>query len=456
MGPNRAGSWVTMLRESSSTVRVRTTLGAVAVLGLSLIVTSVALVVFIRRSLTEDVRVAGRVRAAPIARDLSRGMRPAVFTDTFGDDEYVQILDGNGRVIASSENMAGAPPPATHLQDGGSVEVDVPFDDDPFLAVADGSADGRTVIVGRSLDNVVESSSALVGILLIGVPLLVLFTGAVAWRLVGKALSPVEAIRSQVETISMKDLHRRVPAPETEDEIGRLAATMNQMLGRLEQGRARQRRFVSDASHELRSPVASIRQHAEVAIAHPASTSTLDLATLVLSENVRLQTLVEDLLLLTRMDEYAADGRRDPVDLDDIVLAHMERIRAGNDRALDTSGISAGRVLGDRRQLDRLVANLVDNAARHSERALVVSLVEEGGEVILRVDDDGPGVPPADRSRIFERFVRLEEARDRDSGGAGLGLAIVAEVARSHGGVASADRSPLGGSRFEVRLPRSA
>lgn len=447
---------MTMLRESSSTVRVRTTLGAVAVLGLSLIVTSVALVVFIRRSLTEDVRVAGRVRAAPIARDLSRGMRPAVFTDTFGDDEYVQILDGNGRVIASSENMAGAPPPATHLQDGGSVEVDVPFDDDPFLAVADGSADGRTVIVGRSLDNVVESSSALVGILLIGVPLLVLFTGAVAWRLVGKALSPVEAIRSQVETISMKDLHRRVPAPETEDEIGRLAATMNQMLGRLEQGRARQRRFVSDASHELRSPVASIRQHAEVAIAHPASTSTLDLATLVLSENVRLQTLVEDLLLLTRMDEYAADGRRDPVDLDDIVLAHMERIRAGNDRALDTSGISAGRVLGDRRQLDRLVANLVDNAARHSERALVVSLVEEGGEVILRVDDDGPGVPPADRSRIFERFVRLEEARDRDSGGAGLGLAIVAEVARSHGGVASADRSPLGGSRFEVRLPRSA
>ncbi|MDQ3618851.1 MAG: HAMP domain-containing histidine kinase [Actinomycetota bacterium] len=455
MGPDRPGSWLARLRESTGTVRVRTTLGAVVVLGLSLIVASVALVVFIRHSLTEDVRVAARVRAAPIASDLARGMRPDAFTDTFGDDEFVQILDGNGRVIASSENIAGATPPPNLDQDGGSVQIDVAFDDDPFLAVADVSADGRTVIVGRSLDNVVESSSALVGILLIGVPLLVLFTGAVAWRLVGKALSPVEAIRSQVETISMKDLHRRVPASDTADEVGRLAATMNQMLGRLEQGRARQRRFVSDASHELRSPVASIRQHAEVAIAHPNSTSTRDLADVVLVENSRLQSLVEDLLLLTRMDEHDSDDGQGPVDLDDIVFAHMERIRAGNGRSLDTSGLSAGRVLGDHRKLDRMVANLVDNAVRHSEKAIAVSLAEEGQEVILRVDDDGPGVPPEDRSRIFERFVRLEEARDRDSGGAGLGLAIVAEVARSHGGLASVAHSPLGGSRFEVRLPRA-
>ena len=455
MGPSRAGSWLARLRESTSTVRVRTTLGAVAVLGLSLILASVALVVFIRRSLTDDVRAAARVRAAPISSDLAIGISPTAFTDTFGDDEYVQILDGNGGVIASSENMAGAPPPANLLQDGGSVEVDVPFDDDPFLAVADVSGDGRTVVVGRSLDNVVESSSALVGILLIGVPLLVLFTGAVAWRLVGKALSPVEAIRSQVETISMKDLHRRVPAPDTADEIGRLAATMNQMLARLEQGRTRQRRFVSDASHELRSPVASIRQHAEVAIAHPTSTSTQDLADVVLVENSRLQSLVEDLLLLTRMDEHDSEDGEGPVDLDDLVLAHMERILAGNGRSIDTSGISAGRVLGDHRRLDRMVANLVDNAVRHSDKAMAVSLAEEGREVILRVDDDGPGVPPADRSRIFERFVRLEEARDRDSGGAGLGLAIVAEVAKSHGGLASVTHSPLGGSRFEVRLPRA-
>lgn len=436
-------------------MRMRTTLGATAVLGLSLVIASVALVVFVRRSLTEDVRTAAQVEAASLQRGLADDVSPEVLAGSDGDEGYVQILDGDGRIIASTDSMSGAPPPPTAAWDGGGAEVDVPFDDDPFLAVGETSGDGRIAVVGRSLDNVVESTSTLVGILLIGIPLLLLLTGAVAWRLVGKALSPVEAIRSQVETISMEDLHRRVPSASSADEIGRLATTMNRMLGRLEEGRARERRFVSDASHELRSPIAIIRQHAEVAGAHPETTSTRDLAGLVLSENARLQRLVEDLLLLARMDEYGSDNRMEPVDLDDIVLAHMDRIRAVNGRASDPSGVSAARVTGDRRQLDRLVANLVDNALRHSKNEIAVSLREHDGEVVLTVDDDGPGIPPEDRRRIFERFVRLDEARDRDSGGAGLGLAIVAEVARKHRGVACATDSPLGGSRFEVRLPRS-
>ena len=455
MASEGGASWLDRVRASAGTVRVRTTLGATAVLGLSLVIASVALVVFVRRSLTEDVRTRAQVEAASLQRGLADDISPDVLANSDGDDGYVQILDVDGRVIASTGNMSGAPPPPTVAWDGGGTEVDVPFDDDPFMAVGETSGDGRVAVVGRSLDSVVESTSTLIGILLIGIPLLLLLTGAVAWRLVGKALSPVEAIRSQVETISMEDLHRRVPSASSTDEIGRLATTMNRMLGRLEEGRARERRFVSDASHELRSPIAIIRQNAEVASAHPETTSTRDLAGLVLSENARLQSLVEDLLLLARMDEYGSDSSMEPVDLDDIVLLHMDRIRAVNGKASDPSGLSAGRVTGDRRQLDRLVANLVDNALRHSKDEIAVSLREHDGEVVLTVDDDGPGIPPGDRNRIFERFVRLDEARDRDSGGAGLGLAIVAEVARKHGGFACAMDSPLGGSRFEVRLPRS-
>ena len=456
MADKDGASWVHRARESVGTVRVRTTLGATAVLGLSLIIASVALVTFVRRSLTEDVRTAARLEAVSHQRSLVGDVSPDALTNSNGDDGYVQILDRSGGVIASTDNMTDAPPPPASAWTEDGTHVDVPFDDDPFLAVGAKSSNGRVAVVGRSLDNVVESSSTLTGMLLIGIPLLLVFAGTVAWRWVGKALSPVEAIRSQVERISMEDLHRRVPSASPADEIGRLATTMNRMLGRLEEGRARQRRFVSDASHELRSPIAIIRQHAEVARAHPESTSTQDLADLVLSENARLQSLVEDLLLLARMDEDGSRQVKDPVDLDDIVLVHMARIRAANGRVADSSGISAGRVMGDRRQLDRMVANLVDNALRHSKNEIAVSLSERDGEVVLTVDDDGAGIPPADRQRIFERFVRLDEARDRDSGGAGVGLAIVAEVALNHGGVARATESPLGGSRFEVRMPRSS
>ncbi|MDQ3645459.1 MAG: HAMP domain-containing histidine kinase, partial [Actinomycetota bacterium] len=234
----------------------------------------------------------------------------------------------------------------------------------------------------------------------------------------------------------------------------RLAHTMNTMLKRLEDSQARERRFVSDASHELRSPVATIRQHAEVALAHPESSSIESFAQHVLSEDLRLQRLVEDLLLLARTDELKS-GPRAAVDLDDVVFEELERLKHITKKEVDGTGVSAGRVEGDRGRLSRLVANLLENAARHASGGVAVSLGEVGDEVVLTVDDDGPGIAPGDRHRVFERFVRLEEARDRDSGGTGLGLAIVAEVTRSHGGSARVLESPRGGARFEVRLPRA-
>ncbi|MGH2806075.1 MAG: sensor histidine kinase [Actinomycetota bacterium] len=432
-------------RSRRGTVRVRTTAAAVAVVAVVLVVASVAMVVLLRRSLTGDVRLAAQQRAAAIADLVSASASLRV--DRVGDDEFIQIVDGEGRVVVASDNVANEPSFAGHT--GESLEV--PFDDDPFL-VATAEAGERTVVVGRTLDTVVESSAAVVGLLAIGVPLLLAVVAAITWRVVGAALAPVESIRSEVLTISTERLDRRVPVPATSDEIARLATTMNEMLERLQAGTERQRRFVSDASHELRSPVATIRQHAEVALSHPEGTSIDYLAGVVLAEDLRLQRLVEDLLLLTRMDENATHPRAQ-IDLDDVVFEDVAR-RDGRSH-IDVRGVSSGRIAGDRNAIGRLVANLLDNGCRHSRDGVTVALFEHGDDVVLQVDDDGPGIPPEERSRVFERFVRLEEARDRDSGGAGLGLAIVAEVAARHGGTAEVSESPRGGARIEVRFPRA-
>lgn len=310
-----------------------------------------------------------------------------------------------------------------------------------------------TVLVSRTTEGVRESTDVVTGGLAAGLPLLLLIVAATTWRIVGRALAPVEAIRSEVDEISTAQLHRRVPTPAVHDEVGRLATTMNRMLDRLEQGQARQRRFVSDASHELRSPVASIRQHAEVALAHPDRTTIPDLADTVLAETLRVQHLVADLLLLARADEQTAALERTSVDLDDIVFDHAARLRATTSLRIDTTAVSAGRVAGDPAQLRRLVGNLADNAARHATARVAFTLVADDESVLLRVDDDGPGIPDADRDRVFERFVRLDDARDRDHGGAGLGLPIVASIAATHKATVTISRSPLGGARFEVRLP---
>jgi signal transduction histidine kinase len=256
-----------------------------------------------------------------------------------------------------------------------------------------------------------------------------------------------------VEAISVKELHRRVPDPPGRDEIARLASTMNSMLERLEKAAVRERRFVSDASHELRSPVAAIRQQAEVALSHPDRTTMEELAGIVLEENVRLQRIVEDLLLLTRVDEGTLQLRKAPVDLDDLMFEEAARLRAATGLRIDIARVSAGRVIGDRGRLERLLRNLTDNAARHAVSEIRLGLRGDDREVALEVDDGGPGVPADKRDAVFERFTRLDDARDRQHGGAGLGLAIVAEIAAAHGGSASVSDAPSGGARFLVVLP---
>lgn len=433
-------------------IRVRTTAAAVLVVGVSLLVAATAVVTFLDRSLRGHVRTEGLIRAQAIADEFATGA--SSFTPGDPDEEFVQVLDADGKVLMASANVSGRPP-IVRISPGQTRTIEtVPFEDEPFLAVATSVSGGRgTVIVGRSLEAQVDARSAVIRLLSVAVPILLLIVGAVTWWMVGRALAPVDSIRAEVEAISSSELHRRVPDPPGSDEIARLATTMNRMLARLEEGHLRQRRFVSDASHELRSPVASIRQHAEVALSHPEGARTDELARAVLEEGIRLQGIVDDLLLLSSIDEGSLQVRSDPVDLDDVVFEEAARLRGSTDLRIDSESVSAARLAGDRQQLQRLVRNLTDNAARHARGTVALSLREVDGEAVFTVEDDGEGVAAEDRERIFERFVRLDQARDRDGGGSGIGLAIVWEVTALHRGTVAVSDGDLGGARFEVRFP---
>lgn len=410
---------------------------------------------YVERSLTAQVGDDVELRARQLAKEPAAIADGTTVAVPESHEEFVQVL-ADGKVVASSANAAGAdaisaPPPG---QDRAMASV--PFAPGPFVVVAIEAKTPqgpRTVVVGRNIDDVWEARSTVARALLLGMPVLLFVVGAVTWWIVGRALRPVEDLRAEAERISTAELHRRLPDPPGHDEIARLAATLNRMLDRLERGQDRQRRFVSDASHELRSPVASIRQHAEVAQAHPDGSSVSELADVVLREDARLQQLVEDLLLLAQLDERAEPAKPEEIDLDDLVLAEAARIRATTGLNVDTRGVSAGRVLGNRQQLDRVVSNLTANAASHARSRAAFGLSHGDGHVLLSVEDDGPGIPEEERERVLERFVRLDGARDRGSGGSGLGLSIVRDVVASHGGEVTMGESSLGGLRVEIRFP---
>jgi len=285
-------------------------------------------------------------------------------------------------------------------------------------------------------------------------------------------------MRREVAEVTAANLSHRLADPGGGDEVSRLASTLNGMLDRLDASATAQRRFVGDASHELKTPLATIRQHAEVALLHPGSIDGRALAGTVLGEDARLTSLVQGLLVLARADEGALGVARRPVDLDDLVLTEAARLRssaapragaatgagaaaatgagagAGAGVSVDATAVGPARVRGDGGLLGQVVRNLVANASRHARSTVALGLVETAeGRAVLTVDDDGDGVAPGDRDRVFERFVRLDDARDRDAGGSGLGLAIVAEIVRVHGGTVRVESAPLGGARFVVDLP---
>ena len=459
----RAGRLRGLLRRRG-TVRARTTLAATLILGLALLVGSAAMLTLLRRSLVQNLDDVADIRADDIVALVLEGSLPDRLA--LEDDAVGQVVDDSGRVLAASPNV-GRRAAVSHLRprrgDPVLVTVDhLPGRDGPYrlLAVRVTAPEGPvTVYIGTSLEPVGDTLALVRTSLLVGAPLLLALASVLTWTMVGRALRPVEGIRAQVAHLSGRHLDRRVPVPDTDDEIGRLAVTMNGMLDRLEAAAEKQQRFVADASHELQTPLAAVRADLEVALAHPDETPWLTVALDLLDENRHMEQLVADLLFIARSDGRQVDlGPMAPVDLHEVVLDEAARLAAGQRVRVDTAGVHGAVVLGRREDLARAVRNLLDNASRHAASTVSVAVTNgsgaaaDRGEVTLVVQDDGPGVPEADRSRIFERFTRLDDGRSRRSGGTGLGLAIVKEIVERHqGDVAVAGSS--GGARFVVRLP---
>ncbi len=268
----------------------------------------------------------------------------------------------------------------------------------------------------------------------------------------------MEAIRAEVEAISASTLDRRVPVPRSGDEVARLANTMNAMLDRLEDASTRQQRFVADASHELRSPVTAIRTQLEVALRTATPGEWPEIADRLLAEEARLEAVIADLLLLASLDEGADQGERVVVDVTEIVEEEARRRVPDREGIVvevdpDGTGAAPAQVHASRTQLRRAVGNLLDNAGRHASTTVRAAVHVRDGRVRVLIDDDGPGIPEADRERAFERFTRLDGHRARGAGGAGLGLSLVRRIAERHGGTAHVDTAPLGGARVVVDLP---
>jgi signal transduction histidine kinase len=369
-----------------------------------------------------------------------------------------QVLDASGHVLAASRTLTGMP--AVYLLQAGTTQ-----------AVRQKAANGvvpsevqvvatRTTVAGRPVVIIAATSTSLLhqltteiaARLLFTVPIALILAGLAVWLIVGRALRPVEHIRRAVTEITSADLSRRVPEPGTPDEIGHLAHTMNDMLERLDDAARQQRRFVADASHELRTPLAAIRTTLDVGLAYPDRAPWPVIAERAVQQSARLEELINQLLLLAKADERQLAGQADEVDLAAVLrdtVAQLPEHRAEIDLRIAANLTTTG----DAANLGRLFRNIIDNALRYAAGRVVVSAAADGEAVKVQIDDDGPGIPAADRARVFDRFVRLDSSRERGTGTTGLGLAIAREIAVAHHGDITLLERPGGGTRAVVTLP---
>ena len=386
---------------------------------------------------------------------------PTLATDLTHKGQEVQIVTSKDRVIAAAHeeylehSLVKTPsaPGQTISYPAGSPHVNA-LDDDPVVTSVGFVSGGKAYAVNVMAEvDVQKQSVRTVGLyLLTGIPVLLFVVGWLTWLLVGRALHEVEHIREQVDRVRRSRLSQRIDVPPTADEIARLATTMNAMLTRLEESDAAQRRFASDASHELRSPLATLNATLEIAIADNSGDTWRDMQSVLLSQTGRMKRLVDDLLTLAKADDHEVRLRRTEQDLDDLIENEARAVGGGSPKRFVVR-VEPIRIICDGARIAQVLRNLLDNAERHAHSRIWVSSRVEDNCAIVDVDNDGPVVPAADRTRIFERFVRLDDSRSRESGSSGLGLAIAAEFVTAHGGTLVATESAQGYCRFRFTLP---
>ncbi|MGV9638058.1 HAMP domain-containing sensor histidine kinase [Nocardia rhamnosiphila] len=368
--------------------------------------------------------------------------------------DSVQIIDARGIVARASPGA-----PSTPLIDAapGTDVTGQPICDEKDLRISArpaGTGDGSFVVLVAATGEVVEDAAKRIALgVALGGPVVVAVAAAATYALVGRSLRSVEAIRRQVAGIGATRLAERVPVPAARDEIGKLAETMNAMLDRLDAGQREQRRFVGDASHELKSPLSTIVAALELGSDDPRVLDHQMIIGTLQPEAERMRRLVDDLLMLAATDEHGLNLRMTDVDLDDLATVDATALRRQYPRLTIVTDLRPTRLTGDAGALARVVRNLTANAAVHAMSAITVRTDLVGTRARLIVDDDGPGIPPAERTRVFERFVRLQDDRARGTGGTGLGLAIVDRIVAAHQGTVRIEDAPSGGARLIVDLP---
>ncbi len=450
-------------------IRFRVAGVTTALIGLVIVAASIGFFRAVESALTDSVEARLRTQIALIEAEVVVADDPSAIAIPIGiGGSLFQLRDGDARIVAASPGYVSV------VSSTGSVDLEIHsgtdgglppaavtgrFDpeelDADWLIVSQDvrAANGvRRIVAAHPLFEVRRSLEAMGGALWLAVPLLIALVGAVAWFTTSRALKPVRAMTHQTREISQSTLDRRLPAPGTGDEISDLATTLNAMLERLETATHRQRRFISDASHELLGPLTTLQTTLEVSLRDARAADWNATAQTLQASTHRLIELASDLLESARLDERADHTGWIRVALDETVI---DATRAVEGVILDTRDVKPAVIIGDPAALARVARNVLENASRHARHAVAIELSARGDSVLLAVEDDGPGIPPADRERVFERFVRLDDARTRDAGGSGLGLALVKQIVDQHGGHVRIRDGRLGGARVEIEFERA-
>jgi signal transduction histidine kinase len=445
---------------SRRSVQWRLTFIATGIVGLLVCLGVLALFEVMHRQILSDLRERGAAAAQQVADTALRGGPAGELPTRVPGFYLLQLTDGQGRVLTWSPALRSHPP----MTDVRSIPadppvrqmIDIPGQSERLYLVAvrvQTPAGQRVALAAAPVTELDQARRIFSLVSAVMIPVVLLLVWWIVWVSVGRALAPFALMRRELAQITGGCMSRRVTVPDTDDEVADLARAVNVTLDRLQRFVEAQRGFVADVSHELRSPLTGLRAQLEVALAHPEDEDWPAVARAALSDADRLQRIVTDVLMLAKLDA-GVRTEREPVDLG--ALARSEATDRPRKVPVHVQVHDVAHPLivhASRTQLVRLLTNLLDNAERHAGSEIRIAVYRDGEEAVLEVADDGSGIPPKDRERVFQRFQRLPESRQRDAQGSGLGLPIARDIAAAHGGTLVAGESEQGGALLTLRLP---